>query len=95
MTQINDTCHGGRPSGARRPGAGRMATRRTRARVSSDAVVSAYIHDIARPYAGGAQHDSHPAVIVPTALMMHSVPERPIGLDDPDTRHLRLRDEDY
>ena len=53
MTQINDTCRGGRPSGARRPGADRLATRRTRVRVSSDAVLSAYIHDIARPHARG------------------------------------------
>ncbi len=52
MTQTHDTCRGGRPSGARRPRAARMATRRTRVRVSSDAVVSAYIHDIARPRAG-------------------------------------------
>ncbi len=52
MTQTNDTCLGGRPGGARHPGAARIATRRTRTRVSSDAVVSAYIHDIARPYTG-------------------------------------------
>ncbi len=58
MTQTNDTCRGGRPSGARRPGAGRIATRRTRVRVSSDAVVSAYIHDIARPH---AQQATRPA----------------------------------
>jgi hypothetical protein len=51
MTQPNHTCTGGRPSGARRPGAARVATRRTRVRVSSDAVVSAYIRDIGRPHA--------------------------------------------
>jgi hypothetical protein len=49
MTQINDTIAGGRPNFARRPGAGRIASRRTRVRVSSDAVISAYIHDIAQP----------------------------------------------
>lgn len=51
MTQINDNLLRGRPSGARRPGAGRTVSRRTRTRVrvSSDAVVSAYIHDIAQP----------------------------------------------
>jgi hypothetical protein len=49
MTQINDNLLCGRPGGARRPGAGRTVSRRTRVRVSSDAVVSAYIHDIARP----------------------------------------------
>ena len=53
MTQTNDSCRGGRPSGARSRGAGRIATRRTRVRVSSDAVVSAYIQDIARPHADG------------------------------------------
>jgi len=57
MTPINDTYLNGRPSGARRPGAGRMATRRTRTRVSSDAVVSAYIRDLARPHSDDQQHD--------------------------------------
>jgi len=57
MTPATDTCRGGRPSGARRPGAARIATRRRRVRVSSDAVVSAYINDIAQPDAGGEQHD--------------------------------------
>jgi len=61
MTQANDTCRGGRPSGARRPGAGRIATHRTR--VSSEAVISAYIHDIARPHAGGEQRYSHPVIV--------------------------------
>jgi len=56
MTQTNDTC---------RPGAGRIATRPTRVRVSSDAVVSGYIHDIARPHAGGKQHDPHPSSSAP------------------------------
>ncbi len=73
MTQINDTIVGGRPSFARRPGAGRIASRRTRVRVSSDAVISAYIHDIAGPArrrratrqpvgvtaAGSGVHDQH------------------------------------
>ena len=59
MTQTNDTCRGGRPSGVRRPGAGRIA-RTPRMRVSSDAVVSAYIRDIARPHAGGNQRDPTP-----------------------------------
>ena len=63
MTQTNDTCRGGRPSGAHRPGAGRMATRRTRLRVSSDAVVSAYIHDIASPHAAEEQLDPHSGVV--------------------------------
>ena len=65
MTQTNDTCRGGRPSGARRPGAGRIATRRTRMRVSSDAVsppTSATSHGHT---AGGEQHDSHPVIIPP------------------------------
>jgi hypothetical protein len=50
-------CRGGRPAGSRRPGAVRVTTpRRTRLRVSSDAVVSAYIHDISRaPGAGAAR----------------------------------------
>jgi hypothetical protein len=69
MTQTNDTCRGGRPRGARRPGAGRIATRRTRLRVSSDAVVSAYIHDIARPHAGAEQHDPRPVFIGPPSSM--------------------------
>ena len=56
MTHTNYSCPGGRPSGARRPGPGRIATARTRTRVSSDAVVSAYIRDIARPYGREAQH---------------------------------------
>ena len=61
MTQTNDTPRAGRPSATRRPGAGRLATHRTRVRVSSDAVVSAYIRDIARPPAGGEQCDAYPA----------------------------------
>lgn len=68
MTQTNDTCNGGRPSGARRPGAARIATRRTRVRVSSDAVVSAYIRDIGRSHAGGEQRDPHPVIIAPPSL---------------------------
>jgi len=71
MTQNNDTCRGGRPSGVRRPATGRMATRRTRMRVSSDAVVSAYIHDIARPQAGGEHHDPHPVSIPATISGPH------------------------
>ena len=64
MTQINDTVVG-RPSFTRHPGAGRIASRRTRVRVSSDAVISAYIHDIAQPArrrrapAGSGVHDQH------------------------------------
>jgi hypothetical protein len=54
MSQTNDICSGERPSGARRPGAGRIPTRPTRVRVSSDAVVSAYIRDVARPRAGAS-----------------------------------------
>ncbi len=61
MTHTNDTRRRERPSGARHPGAGRIATSRMRMRVSSDAVVSAYIHDIARPHAGGEQYDPYPA----------------------------------
>ncbi len=92
MTQSNDTSRVGRPSGARRPGAGRIATRRTRVRVSSDAVVSAYIRDIARPPAQALRARS--ARTAPTALMMGLALERPVGLDDADGRHLRLRNED-
>jgi hypothetical protein len=87
MTQIN-TFRAERPSGARRAGASRLATRRTRVRVSSDAVVSAYIRDLALPHAGREQHDPRP-VFIPL-----SVPEPYGGLDDPDARHLRLRNED-
>jgi hypothetical protein len=76
MTQINDTCRGRRPSGARRPGASRIATRRTR--MSSDAVVSAYIREIAQPH----------------SAMTPLIVERPAWLDDPDARHLLLRNED-
>jgi hypothetical protein len=64
MTQTTDTFRRGRPSGARRPGAVRTATRHTRVRVSSDAVVSAYIHDIARPPVGG-EHQCQSAVTTP------------------------------
>jgi hypothetical protein len=64
MTQTNDTCRGARPSGVRRPEASRTATRATRARVSSDAVISAYIRDIARPHTDRRQHDAHPAIIL-------------------------------
>jgi len=63
MTQTIDSCRGGRPSGARRPGAGRTATRRTR--MSSDAVVSAYIRDIARPHAAGEPDQPHPVISPP------------------------------
>ena len=80
MTQTNDTCRGGRPSGARRPGAGRIATRRTRVRVSSDAVVSAYIHDIARPRAGGEQHVPN-TVISPPHSSMATMPRGDQGRD--------------
>ena len=59
-TQTNDTCSSGRPSGSRRPGAGRTAMRRTRVRVSSDAVVYAYIRDIAQPHAGEAPSAPRP-----------------------------------
>ena len=66
MTQTDDTCRGGRPSGVRPPGAGRIAARRRR--VSSDAVVSAYIRDIARPYADGKQRDPTPPSSPPPPL---------------------------
>lgn len=69
MTQTNDTSRGVRPSGARRPGADRIATRHTRLRVSSDAVISAYIHDIARPHAGAKQHE-------PSRIAQSAVPEK-------------------
>jgi hypothetical protein len=62
MTHTNDICQLRRPSGARRPGPGPMATRRTRMRVSSDAVVSAYIRDVARPRTAGELHEPHPAI---------------------------------
>ncbi len=68
MTQTNDTCRGGRPSGAGRPADRRLATRRTRVRVASDAVVSAYIRDIALPHAGVKQHDPHPVIIPAPSL---------------------------
>ncbi len=55
MTQTKDTYHGRLPSGNRRPG--RVARGNTRMRVSSEAVVSAYIREIARPRTGGEQHD--------------------------------------
>ena len=75
MTQTNVTCRGGRPSGARRPGAGRIATHRTRVRVSSDAVVSAYIHDIASPPAEERQ-DPHPAVLLKMTAGTRNRPTR-------------------
>ncbi len=68
MTQTIDSCHGGRPSGARRLGAGRTATRRTRTRVSADAVVSAYIHEIARPHADGVPHEPYRITSPPPSL---------------------------
>jgi|GEM_PF-5179713 len=68
MTQTKNTCRGGRPSGARRPGTARLATRRTR--VSSDAVVSAYIRDIARPHGSDQQQHTTPSSFPPPSPSM-------------------------
>jgi hypothetical protein len=46
--------------------------------MSSDAVVSAYIREIAQPH----------------SAMTPLIVERPAWLDDPDARHLLLRNED-
>lgn len=73
MTQTKHTCRGGRPSGARRSEASRTATRRgTRVRVSSDAVISAYIRDIARPHGGGKQHAPHRIMIPASGSEPHA-----------------------
>ena len=70
MTQTNDTPRAGRPSATRRPGAGRLATHRTRVRVSSDAVVSAYIRDIARPHGSDQQQHTTPSSFPPPSPSM-------------------------
>jgi hypothetical protein len=64
MTQNNDTC----------PGAGRTAARSTRVRVSSDAVVSGYIHDIARPHAGALTWFRHSSREVPESQVLADNP---------------------
>ena len=69
MTQTNDTRPSKNPIGARRPGGGRRATPRARLRVSSDALISAYIHDIARSPTDGKHHHPHPVVILPPSSM--------------------------
>jgi hypothetical protein len=73
MSYPNDTCQQRRAIGARRPGTARMATRGTRVRVSSDAVVSAYIHDIARSRADEQPFDSQPAVRPPISPQERAV----------------------
>jgi hypothetical protein len=67
MIKTNAKCHGARPSGARRPGAGRITSSGTRVRVSSDAVVSAYIRDIALPRAAAASAQTASAFPVPSS----------------------------
>jgi hypothetical protein len=74
MIHTNNTCRGGRPSGPSRPGAGRITRSRTRVRVSSDAVVSAYIHDIARPPGGGERQSPYPVIIPTTGRETHRPP---------------------
>lgn len=69
MTQTNDSCPSKNPIGGRRPGVVRRTTARTRLRVSSDALVSAYIHDIARSHIDGKQRDPHQVVILPRSSM--------------------------
>lgn len=90
MTQTDDTCRGERPSGVRPPGAGRIAARRRR--VSSDAVVSAYIRDIARPYDDGNQRDPTPPSSPPPPLSVarDRVPPRPRDLAPAQTPRHRL-----
>ena len=89
MTQTNDTRRGGHPSGVRRRGAGRIATQRTRMRVSSDAVVSAYIRDIARPHTGGEQPDPQPRHHPATVEHGYDTPRRWRGRILSHSRHER------